>query len=409
MQNAPLSRPEVAVSQPAAPVPKTPIPSRPPPVPASPPTQVPLAPAEISELAPATSANLAPAVPAADPALEELFRVTKADPFATTREQSASIEPKNSRRALWALALGVSSIPLSFLALVGTIWFRLPAPLVGFVAIIAGLIAAQEIQQSAGRLLGRKLAMGGIFTGIVGSFLGPVVLSGVGRWLVESSHTGLTTSHLETIGKALREYEKQRGSFPPGGVFRKTKAGDQRGYHGWMTMLLPWVGEDDLYAAIRQDLPYDDKANLPVFEQDVPIFFAAGTDRSKVRGKFGVSHFAGVGGEITDEQGGDKRVLHAGLFGANSSVTRADVTDGLSNTMAAGEIADDLPAWGDPENWRPIGRGLNRDRQGFGNHDRTGACFLMADGSVRFLSNKTSLKVLTSLSTRDGGEHQPGP
>ena len=56
----------------------------------------------------------------------------------------------------------------------------------------------------------------------------------------------------------------------------------------------------------------------------------------------------------------------AGLFSVNSKVRRQDVADGLSNTLAAGEIADQLPAWGDPENWRTVGKGINRDAQGFG-------------------------------------------
>jgi hypothetical protein len=339
-----------------------------------------------------------------DPALEALFNVTAHEPLAEIGDKAAHFRSTNSRRAVWSLALGLASIPLALLTLVDTVWSRLPAPLVGFVAIIMGLVAGQEIQRSSGRMTGRKHATYGIIAGIVGSFLGPVVMSGLGRWLVHSSHQGFTAAHLKTIGAALIEYEKQRGEFPPGGIFRKNKSGDLRGYHGWMAMLLPWVGEEDLYAAIRQNLPYDDKANLAVFEQDVPVFFASGTDQSKARGRFGVSHFAGVGGEISDDEAGDKRVLHAGLFGVNSAVTRDEVTDGLANTLAAGEIADDLPPWGDPENWRSIGRGLNRDRQGFGNHDRTGACFLMADGSVRFISNKTDARVLTALSTRDGGE-----
>lgn len=339
-----------------------------------------------------------------DPALEALFQATAQASLATASDTAARVRARHSRRAIWSCALGVASLPIALLALIDTVWSRLPAPLIGFVAILMGLVASQEIQRSAGRVAGRKYAKYGIIAGIVGSFLGPVVMSGLGRWLVHSSHQGFTTSHLKTIGAALTEYEKQRGSFPPGGIFRKNKAGDLRGYHGWMTMLLPWVGEGDLYAAIRQNLPYDDKANLAVFEQDVPVFFASGTDQSKVRGRFGASHFAGVGGEIRDDQAGDKRVLHLGLFGVDSTVTRDDVTDGLSHTLAAGEIADDLPAWGDPENWRSIGRGLNRDRQGFANHDRTGACFLMADGSVRFFSNKTDVRVLTALSTRDGGE-----
>lgn len=339
-----------------------------------------------------------------DPALASLLGASADEALTSASDKAAEALGINSRRAILSLALGIASIPLAFLALINAIWSRLPAPLVGFLAILTGLVATQEIQRSAGRKIGRQYAMYGIIAGIVGSFLGPVAMSGLGRRLMYSSHQGFTTGHLKTIGGALTEYEKQRDEFPPGGVYRKNKAGELRGYHGWLTMLLPWVGEGDLYAAIRQNVPYDDNANLSVFEQDVKVFFASGTDQSKVRGRFGASHFAGVGGELTNDQAGDKRVVHLGLFGVNSTVTRGDVTDGLANTMAAGEIAADLPPWGDPENWRAIGKGLNRDRQGFGNHDRTGACFLMADGSVRFLSNKTDLKILTALSTRDGDE-----
>ena len=43
----------------------------------------------------------------------------------------------------------------------------------------------------------------------------------------------------------------------------------------------------------------------------------------------------------------------------------------------------------------------------FGNADGTGALFLMADGSVRFFSNKTSRKILEKLSTRDGADFVP--
>jgi hypothetical protein len=140
---------------------------------------------------------------------------------------------------------------------------------------------------------------------------------------------------------------------------------------------------------------------VPAFEEDVEVFFASGTDRSKDHRGLGVSHFAGVGGDVETE---GAAVARAGLFGINSKVRRQDVSDGLSNTLAAGEIADELPPWGDPENWRTIGKGLNRERQGFGNRDRSGACFLMADGSVCFFSSKTSPRVLTALSTRDGGD-----
>ncbi len=300
-----------------------------------------------------------------------------------------------------ALGLGGLSIPLSFLSLIDVFWSKFPATLVGFAGILLGMQALSEIHHSAGRQTGRKLVIAGIISGVVGVFLGPLILAGVGRRMWESSIRSVTEGHLSTIGKGLNRYHDREGAFPAGGVFKAQKERRQRGYHSWMTALLPYIGEDKLYQQIDLQVPFDDKANVPVFGENVEAFFAAGADRSPVQGRFAPSHFAGVGGDVEKADG---EVAHAGLFGVNSKVTRDDVTDGLANTMAVGEIADNFPPWGDPENWRTIGKGINRDAQGFGNHDRTGACFLMADGSVRYFSNKTSTRVMTALSTRDGGE-----
>ena len=96
-----------------------------------------------------------------------------------------------------------------------------------------------------------------------------------------------------------------------------------------------------------------------------------------------------------------------GIFDRNSNVKRRDVEDGLANTLVAGEIAYDFPAWGTPGVYRAIGKGLNKDRSGFGSSDRSGAMFLKADGSVQFFSNAVDLDVLRKLSTRNGGEQLP--
>ena len=178
----------------------------------------------------------------------------------------------------------------------------------------------------------------------------------------QASTRSLTEGHLQTIGQGLNRYHDKEGVFPPGGIFKPGKEKRQQGYHGWMTFLLPYVGEDRLYQQVQLDLPYDDPTNLPAFEEDVEVFFASGTDRSKEHRGLGVSHFAGVGGDVEKDGGG---TAQAGLFGINSHVRRQDVSDGLANTLAVGEIADELPAWGDPENWRTIGKGLNRERAGF--------------------------------------------
>jgi hypothetical protein len=336
-----------------------------------------------------------------DAALADVIGIPPVESESLTQKHAAAVRAGQSQKGLIAASLGGLSVLLSFVSLIDAFWSKIPATLVGFAAILLGMQAASEIRRSAGRQTGRRLVTTAIVCGVIGVFLGPLILAGVGRRMWQESTRSLTEGHLQTIGQGLNRYHDKEGAFPPGGVVRPDKDKRQRGFHSWMTLILPYIGEEALYRRIQLDVPYDDKANLPAFEEDVASFFASGTDRDKVHAGLGVSHFAGVGGDVEGPAG---EVARAGLFGVNSKVRREDVTDGLSNTLAVGEVADELPAWGDPENWRTVGKGINRDVHGFGNHDRSGACFLMADGSVRFFSNKTSVRVLTALSTRDGGE-----
>ena len=227
-------------------------------------------------------------------------------------------------------------------------------------------------------------------------FLGPLVFSRFGAVHRLSSGRALTQSNLETVGTALRDYERAKGRFPAGTIAGTGPAGDRAPLHSWTTALLPFLGEEALYRSIDLSHRYDAPQNARAMQQDVPAFFAGGLSREKTPRGFAVSHFAGVGGGS-----------EAGLFGRTTGITRAEVADGLSQTLVAGEIASAFPAWGEPENVRAIGRGLNREYAGFGNADGSGAMFLRADGSVRFYASGTDPDILRRLSTRDAGDVVP--
>jgi hypothetical protein len=113
--------------------------------------------------------------------LAAMIGIEADEALLSVQSKAAGLHADNSRRAVAAAVLGGLSIPLSGLALVNAGWSRLPAPAVGFLGILTGLIASQEIQRSGGRKTGRRLAIAGIVTGIVGSFLGPVVVAPFGR------------------------------------------------------------------------------------------------------------------------------------------------------------------------------------------------------------------------------------
>ena len=306
-----------------------------------------------------------------------------------------------ARRQSWiGFACGLAAVAASALAMLPHVWTGFPATGFGFAAIIAGYMTLTGSARRDMAILTRVVSLVAMGLGSLGIFLGPLFFSGLGRDLRESTGQQATSRHLEQMGVALNRHHEQHSAFPVGGVFARDASGATKGQHGWMTFLLPFVGEQELYHSIDQDKPYDDAVNRVAMGRDVVTYFAAGGDRAKIGQGFSVSHFAGVGGEIDDATG----LSHVGVFQRDEPVKKEEVTDGLSNTLIVGELAGTYPPWGDPENWRVIGRGLNKEVNGFGNSTNNGASFLLADGSVRFFNNKTDPKLLVKLSTRDGGE-----
>jgi prepilin-type processing-associated H-X9-DG protein len=84
----------------------------------------------------------------------------------------------------------------------------------------------------------------------------------------------------------------------------------------------------------------------------------------------------------------------------------SDITDGLSNTLLAGEVNGNFKPWGYPANWRDPALGINKSPDGFGSpwRRRKGANFLFADGSIHFIQDDIDPVILKALSTPDGGE-----
>lgn len=72
-----------------------------------------------------------------------------------------------------------------------------------------------------------------------------------------------------------------------------------------------------------------------------------------------------------------------------------------------GEVPSGFKPWGYPANWRDPAVGMNRSPEGFGGPYKGGANVLFADGSVKFLKDRTDARVLKALSTSDGGEPIP--
>ena len=93
------------------------------------------------------------------------------------------------------------------------------------------------------------------------------------------------------------------------------------------------------------------------------------------------------------------------VLGANRGLKLAQITDGTATTLLAGEINANFKPWAHPINFRDPAKGINRSPDGFGGPRlAAGANFVMADGSVHFISERIDPAVLRALATPAGGE-----
>jgi len=195
-------------------------------------------------------------------------------------------------------------------------------------------------------------------------------------------------NNLKQIGLAMHNYYDAYNTLPPGGIYTK----NDEPYNAWMTSILPFVEQANLYNQIDFNQPWTASQNQLVFKTKVFSFLNPnlGPEVSLVGGGFGASHYAG-----------NSQVLKK-----NGSVKFDEMTDGTSNTILAGEVSGGFMAWGDPENRRDPANGFGTAPNQFGGPatGRGGVNMLLADGSVRFISENIDPQTLKALASPAGKE-----
>ncbi|MEJ7595686.1 MAG: DUF1559 domain-containing protein [Planctomycetaceae bacterium] len=195
-------------------------------------------------------------------------------------------------------------------------------------------------------------------------------------------------NNLKQIGLAMHNYHDVYGMFPPGGIYTKK----DEPYNAWMTSILPFVEQANLYNQIDFNQPWTASQNQHVFQTKLFNFLNPnlGPEVSLVGGGFGASHYAGNSQVLTK----------------NGSIKIFDMVDGASNTILAGEVSGGFMAWGDPENRRDPANGFGTAPNQFGGPavGRGGVNMLLADGSVRFISENITPETLKALASPAGNE-----
>lgn len=203
----------------------------------------------------------------------------------------------------------------------------------------------------------------------------------------EAHRLRFSRNNLKEMGNAVHNYHDQWKSFPAGGTLLTQAIPG----HSWQTHLLPFMNRQALFSEIDLQQPWFSQKNKQPFTDDIVQFnndAVPGRRRDKSTG-YAISHYA----------------ENSHLTGLGKPISKDDIKDGMSTTLFAGEVVSNFKPWADPTNRRDPTLGLNTSPQGFGGPwSSRMTVFLLADGSVRHISDNIDPKILKALATPNGGE-----
>jgi prepilin-type processing-associated H-X9-DG protein len=215
-------------------------------------------------------------------------------------------------------------------------------------------------------------------------------------------------SDIRQMGFGISQYTNQNGCFPPGTIPNADLPLDRR--LGWGFSILPYINMNDYLP--ERGTTQDQASTLAC---DNPVFADLITNRPRITrcaGSLTGNGFIAIAGLGSDAPSLPTSHKRAGIFGDDRQTRTADIKDGTSTTMMLVESDSPQGPWF--AGGRATVRGLDPSRQPylgpnrqFGGNHNGGANVLMADGSVRIISESVAPKVFEALSTMAGGEAVP--
>lgn len=250
------------------------------------------------------------------------------------------------------------------------------------------------------------------------------------------------SNNMKQMGLALHNYASLFGGCFPYAALGEDKV-------GLFTALLPFVEQQPLYDRLDLKASYGTGQNAIQGRQVVPCYMCPSWPYSPYNTGtaaigFALTTYQGVAGAFTTasttsstqiDTSGAGNIPKNGMFGWSFARRFADVTDGLSNTLAMGEFVQIDTTASAPGAVRPwinggiasttpytckvavyrINEKVNRysgstiliglNWMPMGSFHPSGANFLVADGSVTFISDTILLSTYQNLCTVNGGEN----
>lgn len=266
----------------------------------------------------------------------------------------------------------------------------------------------------------------------------------------EAARRSQCTSNLKQMGIGLHNYHDVVQSFPSGFVnFPPNAKASTRGW-GWGALILPYIEQNALHEALGVTrVPLGNGAHpapaTSLTQTHLSIYRCPSDTGDKInarRGNHGTSNYSGLFGNGTPAGRDPDGTSYAnefsanhdwragnGMFFANSGVRMRDLRDGTTNVLAIGEraygVAGGLRApdayggaiwvgkWQHGAQASTLRALRNNDGDSlFGSSEFTyssqhpgGANFLLADGSVRFISATTDRMIMATAADLDSQSH----
>ena len=166
-----------------------------------------------------------------------------------------------------------------------------------------------------------------------------------------------------------------------------SKSPDGKPLLSWRVHILPFLGQKALYDEFHKDEPWDSEHNKTLISRMPAVYTCPSGSRTPA--KEGKTTYLTPRGPST-------------IFPGARAIEIRDITDGTSNTILVVDASDAAAVtWTKPDDW-DISVEL-KVQSLFGHHPK-GTNFGFADGSVHFLKETVTPKVLHNLTTRNGGE-----
>jgi prepilin-type processing-associated H-X9-DG protein len=204
----------------------------------------------------------------------------------------------------------------------------------------------------------------------------------------EAARRTQCSNNLKQIGLALHNYHDTYRSFPP------AYSVDENGQplHSWRTLILPFLGYDQLYSQIDLNEPWDSDKNRRFHSEVIPAFQCHSAPGAP--GGSACSYMVVVGPNT--------------MFQGSAGVSLTSVSDGTANTIAVVEVKPQGTSWMAPVDLKQGTAMINQSPTDAGSFHPGGMNVLMADGSVRFISNTVNPQTYQNLITIDDGQVVPG-